>query len=284
MRELSAEDKRNRLQEDKNKETYMKKAKGFIRSIQAFMDSARGKTVLNYLYSWGAAIVILGTLFKLTHMAGANIMLFVGMGTEVIVFFFSAFERPYEVAEEERLEEGEDATAVRTTGGQPIIINGPIVAGGGAGYATGGEVVPEQCTPVAEAGGPATAQPVCGTQPVYGGQQPLPVANVENINNMDKVTEEYVEQVRALNEAIQHISKQTEALGHNLEEMETLRRNLTGVNAVYEIQLRNASGQLNSLDQVNEQTQKMARQVEELNTLYARMIEAMTTNTNRQQI
>ena len=79
----------------------MKKAKGFIRSIQAFMDSARGKTVLNYLYSWGAAIVILGTLFKLTHMAGANIMLFVGMGTEVIVFFFSAFERPYEVAEDE---------------------------------------------------------------------------------------------------------------------------------------------------------------------------------------
>ena len=80
----------------------MKKAKGIIRSIQAFMDSARGKTVLNYLYSWGAAIVILGTLFKLTHMAGANLMLFVGMGTEVLVFFFSAFERPYDVAEEEK--------------------------------------------------------------------------------------------------------------------------------------------------------------------------------------
>ena len=66
--------------------------------------------------------------------------------------------------------------------------------------------------------------------------------------------------------------------------METLRRNLTGVNAIYEIQLRNASGQLNSLDQINEQTQKMAQQVEELNSLYTRMIEAMTTNTNRQQI
>ena len=68
----------------------MGKYKNAIRRIQAFMDSARGKTILNYLYSWGAAIVILGTLFKLTHIAGANLMLFVGMGTEVIVFFFSA--------------------------------------------------------------------------------------------------------------------------------------------------------------------------------------------------
>lgn len=260
----------------------MKKAKGFIRSIQAFMDSARGKTILNYLYSWGAAIVILGTLFKLTHMAGANIMLFVGMGTEVIVFFFSAFERPYEVAEDEKREEAEENVAVRTAGGQPIIINGPIVAGGGAGYTAGSENFADagndiaiQSAPVPESGTPVA-------QPVYGGQQPMQVANIENISNMDKVTEEYIEQVRALNEAIQHISKQTEALGQNLEEMETLRRNLTGVNAIYEIQLRNASGQLNSLDQVNEQTHKMAKQVEELNTLYARMIEAMTTNTNRQ--
>lgn len=253
----------------------MKKAKGFIRSIQAFMDSARGKTVLNYLYSWGAAIVILGTLFKLTHMAGANIMLFIGMGTEVIVFFFSAFERPYEVAEEEKREElAEETGMAHTAGGQPIIINGSILAGGTC-------VAPVEGSNVAPV---TTDGPIIQPTGNIPYQQPIPVANVENINNMDKVTEEYIEQVRALNEAIEHISKQTEALGQNLEEMETLRRNLTGVNAVYEIQLRNASGQLNSLDQVNEQTKKMAQQVEELNALYARMIEAMTTNTNRQQI
>ncbi len=241
----------------------MKKAKGILSSIQAFMDSPRGKTILNYLYSWGAAIVILGTLFKLTHMAGANIMLFVGMGTEVIVFFFSAFERPYEVADEET------ESAPRAAGGQPIVINGPIVTGS-RDYAYGQE---EQQECYFDTGMHAA-----------NNGQPIPVPDAGTINEMDKVTEEYIEQVRALNEAIQNIAMQTEALGQNLEEMETLRRNLTGVNAVYEIQLRNASGQLSSLDQVNEQTQKMARQVEELNTLYARMIEAMTTNTNRQQI
>lgn len=278
----------------------MKKAKGFIRSIQAFMDSARGKTVLNYLYSWGAAIVILGTLFKLTHMAGANIMLFVGMGTEVIVFFFSAFERPYEVAEEEKREE---ASTAHVPGGQPIIINGPIVTGTGVGNGTiTGTQTNDDNTTSTDTGNvtiidtgqhksedrehePYTSG-YNNMQPSYSGGAPqqFNVASAEKVNEMDKVTEEYVEQVRALNEAIELISKQTEALGHNLEEMETLRRNLTGVNAIYEIQLRNASGQLDSLDHVNEQTKRMAEQVEELNALYARMIEAMTINTNRQQI
>ena len=89
----------------------MKKSKGIIGSLQAFMDSAKGKTIMNYFYSWGAAVVILGTLFKLTHLPGADIMLFVGMGTEVIVFIFSAFERPFEVEEES------GSSVANTTGG-----------------------------------------------------------------------------------------------------------------------------------------------------------------------
>ena len=67
--------------------------------LQHWMDSVPGQTFLNYAYSWGAAIVILGALFKLTHLAGGNIMLFIGMGTEVIVFFLSAFDRPFDKAE-----------------------------------------------------------------------------------------------------------------------------------------------------------------------------------------
>ena len=55
-----------------------------------------GQTFLNYAYSWGASIVILGALFKLTHLPGGNFMLFMGMGTEVVVFFLSAFDRPFD--------------------------------------------------------------------------------------------------------------------------------------------------------------------------------------------
>jgi len=64
--------------------------------LQKWMDSVPGQTFLNYAYSWGASIVIAGTLFKLTHLPGANFMLFLGMGTEILVFFLSAFDRPFD--------------------------------------------------------------------------------------------------------------------------------------------------------------------------------------------
>lgn len=248
--------------------------KSIIRKIQAFMDSARGKTILNYIYSWGAAVVILGTLFKLTHIAGANLMLFVGMGAEVIVFFFSAFERPYEVAEEEKREEAAAAGVTTIIGGTPlqggtIVINGNI---GEQPAATGNEApaAAVAATPVSTAAGYAPTATITG--------------NPNLIPQMDEVTEEYIEKVRTLNEAIQHISQQASTLGQNMAEMETLARNLTGINALYEAQLRSAGKQANAIDDVNEQTRKMAEQIEELNAMYARMIQAMTTNMNKPQI
>ena len=296
----------------------MKKSKGIIGGLQAFMDSAKGKTIMNYFYSWGAAVVILGTLFKLTHLPGADIMLFVGMGTEVIVFIFSAFERPFEVDEES------GNSVVNTTGGaaggQPIIINGPIMAGGPVGgtapAATDasnapdvpviptttdsepapatGPIVIGGGVPAATGGAPVVigggAPAAMGGAPVVmGGGAPAamsgaPVVAPANIEEMDKATEEYVEKVRELTEAIHRISQQTEALGRSMEEMDTLSRNLTGVNALYEVHLRSAGGQLNAIDQVNDQTKKMAQQIEELNNLYARMIEAMTSRIDRPQI
>ncbi len=63
------------------------------------MKFARTKAFKNFmskLYGWGAALVILGALFKIQHYPGAGIMLVVGLGTEALIFFFSAFEPPHE--------------------------------------------------------------------------------------------------------------------------------------------------------------------------------------------
>ena len=68
----------------------------FVYRLQKWMDSVPGQTFLNYAYSWGASLVILGALFKLNHLAGASLMLYIGMGTEVLVFFISAFDRPFD--------------------------------------------------------------------------------------------------------------------------------------------------------------------------------------------
>ena len=80
-----------------------------VYQLQKWMDSVAGQTFLNYAYSWGASIVILGTLFKLTHLPMANFFLFLGMGTEVFVFFISAFDRPFDkTTDGMELEHGEN--------------------------------------------------------------------------------------------------------------------------------------------------------------------------------
>jgi archaellum component FlaC len=62
------------------------------------------------------------------------------------------------------------------------------------------------------------------------------------------------------------------------EEMENLNRTLTGIATVYELQLRNVSKQVSTIEHIDEQTRKMAGQIEELNKVYARMIQALTVN------
>ena len=110
-----------------------------IYRLQKWLDSVPGQTFLNYAYSWGASIVILGTLFKLTHLPGANIMLYIGMGTEVIVFFISAFDRPFDkTADGKDLpthafgeEEAEEGAAGAVGQSAQAAGAGPVVYGGG---------------------------------------------------------------------------------------------------------------------------------------------------------
>ncbi len=61
-----------------------------------FTESHKFKVFMKYLYGWGASVVLIGALFKLTHWPGANEMLTVGLVTEAIIFFFSAFEPLHE--------------------------------------------------------------------------------------------------------------------------------------------------------------------------------------------
>lgn len=63
--------------------------------LELWLLSDKGKQTLNRFYSWGAAFVILGALFKFLDWPYANAILFFSMMTEVIVFFISGFE-PYD--------------------------------------------------------------------------------------------------------------------------------------------------------------------------------------------
>lgn len=254
--------------------------------LQKWMDSVPGQTFLNYAYSWGASVVILGTLFKLTHLPGANIMLFAGMGTEVFVFFLSAFDRPFDktqdgrdlpthIDEEEIDHEEAEAEAeynarhngATTQGG--VAVGGTIIIGGAA--SNGGGV--SQSTDAANAQQGIVAIDTGATVSVQAAGQ-------ETAAQLADAQAAYLEQLKNLTETLQKVSEQSVRLTRDSEEMENLNRTLTGICKVYEMQLKGASQQIGTIDQINDQSRKMAQQIEQLNSIYARMIEAMTVNMN----
>ena len=62
----------------------------------SFFESKKFKSIMKYVYGWGASVVIVGALFKILHWPGANIMLIVGLLTEAFIFFISVFEPSHE--------------------------------------------------------------------------------------------------------------------------------------------------------------------------------------------
>ena len=262
--------------------------------LQKWMDSVPGQTFLNYAYSWGASIVIFGTLCKLTHLPGANFWLFLGMGTEVFVFFISAFDRPFDktadgrdlpthVEDGEEDEDGAEATDhVTMQAPQAVIIGGSgvIHAGGGVAVGQPGAAASQSAAAVDGLQPSGSVQIVGGSAAGVVGQSvvtPVVTGTAEN-EEMVQAQSDYVDELKRLVETLGKVNEQSSRLATDSLEMENLNRTLTGISRVYEMQLKSASQQISTIDQINEQSKKMAQQIEQLNQIYSRMIEAMTLN------
>ena len=248
--------------------------------LQKWMDSVAGQTFMNYAYSWGAAVVILGTLFKLTHLPGANIMLFIGMGTEVFVFFISAFDRPFDKTQDGReLATDSQLAAEALAEEQGGAAEGTIIIGASVmPNVAGGQPIPAVASVSAptSASAPSSApMSAMATAPT-----PAPAVTPETAQAMEEATTTYVDRLNELNELLLKVGAQTERITTDSEEMENLNRTLTGIARIYEMQLKSASQQINTQDEINEQTRKMAAQIAELNSIYARMIDAMKAGQN----
>lgn len=343
-----------------------------VTRLQHWMDSVPGQTFLNYAYSWGAAIVILGALFKLTHLKGGNIMLFVGMGTEAVVFFLAAFDRPFDKTEigkelphdfesDEEIERAEGLTAetapdvaaqpgiaAPAAPAQPLAAAqatafAPQLAPATPGYApqtsvaaaaTGalpetaaapGTPLPQQPAATAQAASestqatnetaqvaeataqatdaaahpavdtPQTAAPFVaahyqtaeGQRALEEGAQRLAeivrLANDELLRRtqavlspeMEEATEEYIEKLRTLNETLAKVDEQSARLTRDSQEMENLNRTLIGINKVYDLHFASISRQVTTIEEINAQTRDLAAKIEEVNQIYARMVQTL---------
>lgn len=267
----------------------MGKIKKYKNIIERFLSGENGQRFFNFAYSIGAAIVIWGALFKILHLPGGNTLLCIGMGTEVLMFILTAFDRPgrdyhweevFPVFNSHDAEDAPDFSKIEITGG-----NG--VAGENAGQAI---VAPQ----AAVAPGVVTSTgDHSGDIDAIAGELSTLRANVEALNRLSSVL---LQSYSAITENSENIT--ASSTGY-VEQMEALNRNVSGLNTIYEIQLRSVSSQLDSIDKVNhgikeicnmyettvaksqafsEQSEKMAENMRKLNEVYEKMLTAMTVN------
>ena len=278
----------------------MGKVQRYKNAISRFIGSDEGQRFFNFAYSIGAAIVIWGALFKILHLPGGNALLCIGMGTEVLMFILTAFDRPpkdydwskvYPQLDEDNDEEDHPATAPNRTiaqgGGTVIIGNAPAhVAASGMVQAA-----------------PATADPndMTAVTSAYLNQMASVTADMrrlqENTAALNKVSEVMLDSYKAITENSETISRSSTGY---VEQMESLNRNIAGLNTIYELQLKSVSSQIDAIDRVNrgikdirdmyeksasqsarycEEAEKMARYMQQLNAVYEKMLTAMTANT-----
>ncbi len=280
-----------------------------------WISSKKGRRVLNFLYSWGASVVILGALFKLLHLPFGNEMLFVGMITEFLVFFVSGFEQPedqyhweqvfpeldsrnpmdreeMEARRKYLLEKAQQAKAQYSHYATETVLASSLNNNGTHGHS-----------------------PISQTESSFSqntNDSSLPKDQVERLSLAIDQLSEAATQLSRLGQLSTLMTQQWEDMAQDSssinqqtqsyrEQMENLQRNISGLNTIYEIQLKSVSGQIDTIDHINsglnrirnmydstvvdsstfqKENERLAIQLSELNRVYARILEALTTNMN----
>lgn len=276
----------------------MGKIKRYKNSVERFLSGEKGQRFFNFAYSIGAAIVIWGALFKILHLPGGNTLLSIGMGTEVLMFILTAFDRPPRSYNWEEVfpvlssKDPEDRPAFGQGGGG-VVINAPSPAGRGIGGTdsavySSGDVLQSEASDMSSVTERYVAQMTAATEQMRQLQNTTEALN--------RVSETLLESYRAITENSENITQSSTGY---VEQMQSLNRNISGLNTIYEIQLKSVSSQLDAIDRVNrgikgicdmyettagasarycEESEKMALYMQQLNQVYAKMLSAMTVN------
>ncbi|MCF8256571.1 MAG: gliding motility protein GldL [Flavobacteriales bacterium] len=257
------------------------------------MHGKKWKSFMAKLYGFGAAIVIIGAMFKIQHWPGAGPMLVVGLSTEAIIFFFSAFEKPHE---------DPDWSLV-----YPELAGLPGGDGGDGGKKSGLSATQELDNMLAEAKiGPELIESLGSSLRSLGDN----VGKLGTVTDAAVATESYVTNVKKASESVGGLSeayiKASASLGALVvdsgegvsfgDEMRKLGSNLTQLNSQYALQLQGtkqfleASSQLyggmgelmgtlnESVDDARKYKQEVAQlahNISSLNTVYGNMLSAM---------
>lgn len=250
--------------------------------IDRLVRSKSYKTFMGYLYGWGAGIVIFGALFKINHWPGGTIMLIIGMGTEVIIFFMSAFEPPHKEfdwtlvypqlagilpGEEGKPAEGEEAMENLLEGQEEE-----------------GEVQSEAADPLTQQLNKmleeANISPdlierlgvgmsnLADSAASMNNMATATAATDKFVSNMDTAAEQaglLYQSMKDAPEAVATLSNIYKETAQSLsagdvsyvDEMKKMASSLSSINAMYEMQLQNSTAQLEATKEVQDKMQSM---------------------------
>lgn len=250
--------------------------------LDTLLEWEGGQRLFNFAYSIGAAIVILGALFKILHLPGGNTLLCIGMGTEVLMFVITAFDRPPREFNPEELiptvREGERG------GVQPTV----AVT---RGASSGSVLASDETMTVAELS--AVTSEYLTQMSAIAEQMRMLKDTTESLNRVSAVL---LDSYRSIIENSESIASNSEGY---ISQMDTLNRNLGGLNTIYEIQLKSVSSQLDSIDRINrgikdirdmyeksaiaserhsEEAEKMVKYMQQLNRIYEKTIDKAWQN------
>ncbi|MEZ4825998.1 MAG: gliding motility protein GldL [Bacteroidia bacterium] len=248
---------------------------------KGFMKSRTGKVVMNFIYGAGAAVVIVGALFKILHWEGANEMLIIGMMTEAGVFLLSAFDPPADDYEWERVypilaEPTYEAPVIESLTPEMARLDSSVLS-------ELSDTLVGLNTNVGKLSGVADA---AGATNEYAVRIKEASSKIESLNQSYSV---------AVNSMAGFANAATDAQAYH-EQVQAITKNLTSLNSIYELELQDAKTHLKSLNQfygaMTEAMSSMAeaskdaaqykdgmaelnRNLQKLNQVYGNMLSAM---------
>ena len=259
------------------------------------------------VYSIGAAVVIVGALFKIMHWPGAGVMLTAGMMTEAILFTIGIFEKPHATYHWEHV-----FPSLVEEEANPLNISGNI--GGGAGVAMPGmeKMSDEDAKKLTESikNMSETAAQLANISRVAG----LTDSYANNLQKASEAAAQFATKQQNLDEATNTLLSSYKGIADNMlaaedktksfaEKASELSKNLGSINTSYELQLKGIqsqaaaieaqSGKINAvtaefeklhtavsassknMDAYKQMTDQLAKNVSDLNNVYGNMLNAI---------
>lgn len=283
--------------------------------LESYLATARGQRFINYVYSIGAAVVILGAMFKILHVSGGNILLAVGMITEALVFLISAFDPT--MSGEAIEAEGSDFSSGQSGNGVVLVSSGGVITSGaqqGNTAAAVGGTSPTQSgggrTVIVGGGGLQMGTVHGGPQAVGGNGYSQPTVNqpiqqgatqqggvsMEAAQQLNNVSASLLDTYKKMADEAESVTIGNDGFADNVR---LLNENIKRLNHVFESQLSSVDGQASISKYINDslesiksiydgaiadsyafkrETERMTKQIEALNRVYARLLQAMTSN------